>query len=78
MAEKFQFPSEGLVRLRAIIAPHGPIPVSKSSWWANVKSGRFPKPTYVLGPRTPCWRAQDIIALINRDYTGDVRAGGAR
>jgi hypothetical protein len=27
-----QFPKSGLVRLRAILAPAGPIPVSKSTW----------------------------------------------
>jgi predicted DNA-binding transcriptional regulator AlpA len=53
----------GLLRLSSIIAPHGPIPVGKSTWWAGVKSGRFPKPVK-LGPRTTAWRAEDIHALI--------------
>jgi predicted DNA-binding transcriptional regulator AlpA len=52
-----------LVRLRAIIAPVGPIPVSKSTWWAGVKSGRFPTPVKI-GPRITAWRAEDIHALI--------------
>jgi hypothetical protein len=37
-------PEMGFVRLPAILAPHGPIPVSKSTWWQGVKDGRFPKP----------------------------------
>jgi predicted DNA-binding transcriptional regulator AlpA len=41
------------------------VPVSPSSWWAGVKSGRFPQ-SVKLGPRTTCWRASDIIALIER------------
>lgn len=59
-----KFPHEGLVRLRAILAPNGPIPTSRANWWLGVKSGRFPKPTYALGPRSPAWRAEDIRSLI--------------
>jgi prophage regulatory protein len=40
------------------------IPVSKSSWWAGVKSGRYPKPIK-LGPRTTAWRVDDIRRLID-------------
>lgn len=39
------------------------IPVSKSSWWAGVKSGRYPA-AVKLGERTTCWRVEDIRALI--------------
>ncbi|WP_284694748.1 AlpA family phage regulatory protein [Geomonas sp. Red32] len=38
------------------------IPISKSSWWAGVAAGRFPKPVK-LGPRTTVWRSEDILAL---------------
>lgn len=61
-------PEAGLVRLSQIvgnkkkgIAPI--IPVSKSSWWAGVKSGRYPG-AVKLGERTTCWRVEDIRALI--------------
>lgn len=56
------FPESGLVRLSAILAPDGPIPVSKSTWWAGVRTGHFPQPLK-LGPRTTVWRAEDIRAL---------------
>lgn len=56
------FPKTGLVRLSAILAPSGPIPVSKSTWWAGVRSGRFPKPLK-LGPRTTVWKVEDVRAL---------------
>ena len=56
-------PETGFVRLVSIVAPNGPIPVSKSTWWAGVKSGRYPKPVK-LGPRITAWRAEDIRALI--------------
>lgn len=56
-------PETGFLRLRSILAPAGPIPVSKSTWWAGVKDGRFPKPVK-LGSRITVWRAEDIRALI--------------
>ena len=57
-----EFPKTGLVRLKQILAPASPIPVSKSTWWSGVKEGRFPKPLK-LGPRTTVWRVDDIRAL---------------
>lgn len=63
------FPATGLVRLSAILAPHGPIPVSKSTWWQGVKDGRFPKPLK-LGPRTTVWKAEDIRALFEVPKNG--------
>jgi prophage regulatory protein len=56
------FPQSGFVRLSMILAPAGPIPVSKSTWWQGVKDGRFPKPQK-LGPRTTVWKVEDIRAL---------------
>lgn len=58
-------PPGGFVRLNRIIAPNGLIPVSKSTWWAGVKSGRYPKPVK-LGPRVTAWRVEDIRSLITR------------
>jgi len=57
-----EFPAAGFVRLAQILAPRGPIPVSKSTWWQGVKDGRFPKPQK-LGPRTTVWKVEDIRAL---------------
>ena len=53
-------PSDGYVRLPQVLAV---FPVSKSSWWAGCKSGRYPIPVK-LGPRTTAWRVSDIRALI--------------
>ena len=63
------FPETGFVRLSHILAPKGPIPVSKSTWWQGVKDGRFPKPQK-LGPRTTVWKAQDIRSLFEGDADG--------
>lgn len=64
-------PVTGFLRLDQIIGnpkanpPVPPIiPVSKSSWWAGVKSGRYPRPVK-LGPRTTAWRVEAILALID-------------
>ncbi len=65
MANNPDFPETGFVRLASILAPRGPIPVSKSTWWAGVKSGRFPKPLK-LGKRITVGRAADILKLIEQ------------
>ena len=69
----FQLPETGFLRLSQIVGnskakpPINPIyPVSKSTWWAGVKSGRFPKPVK-LGPRITAWRVEDIRDLIQQD-----------
>lgn len=62
MSDNPAFPQTGLVRLSQILAPRGPIPVSKSTWWQGVKDGRFPQPQK-LGPRTTVWRAEDVRVL---------------
>jgi predicted DNA-binding transcriptional regulator AlpA len=62
---RYSLPKTGLLRLSSIIAPAGPVPVSKSTWWAGVKSGRYPKPVK-LGPRITAWRAEEIYTLIER------------
>lgn len=65
MTNTSNLPTTGFLRLRSIIAPHGPIPVGRSTWWQGVRDGRFPAPVK-LGPKTTAWRAEDIRALIER------------
>lgn len=67
-----QLPETGFLRLPQILgnpAANPPIPpvipVSKSSWWAGIQKGRYPKPVK-LGPRTTAWRVEDIRALIEQ------------
>lgn len=67
-------PATGFLRLWQIIGdpkanPPTPalIPVSKSTFWAGVKTGRFPKPVKNLGPRIAAWRVEDISACIAED-----------
>jgi predicted DNA-binding transcriptional regulator AlpA len=56
------------LRLREILGDEDTpsvIPVSKSAWWAGVKTGRYPKPIK-LSPRVTVWRASEIYALVQR------------
>lgn len=62
MVDNVHLPKTGFLRLPEVLAL---IPVSKSTWWAGIKDGRFPAPVK-LGPRTTAWRAEDIRALIAR------------
>jgi len=67
-------PETGYLRLMQIVgrpatdsAPAilGIIPVSRSTWWAGVRSGRYPQPTRALGDRITAWHVDDIRALID-------------
>jgi prophage regulatory protein len=55
----------GYVRLADILAPVGPLPISKSTWWAGVKDGRYPA-AVKLGRRITAWKVEDILALMER------------
>ncbi len=55
-------PQTGFVRLPQILAV---IPIGKSTWWAGIKSGKYPKPIK-LGENTTAWKAEDIHDLIKR------------
>jgi predicted DNA-binding transcriptional regulator AlpA len=55
-----QLPETGFLRLKQILEL---VPVSKSTWWLGVKTGRFPR-QIKIGPNTSCWRVEDIRALI--------------
>lgn len=65
----------GLYRLKSIVRSKGGPPplidVSASTWWAGVKTGRFPKPVR-LGERMTCWRGSDLLAFVER--LGEVQA----
>ena len=63
MPNSINYNSKRLLRIQEIIAPKGPIPVGKSTWWEGVKSGRFPQPIK-LGPRITVWREEDIDVLL--------------
>ena len=61
---------DGFLRLKQIVGTKTTpaiIPISKSSWWAGVKEGRFPQPIK-LGKRTTVWKMSDIRLLIENKF----------
>jgi len=59
--KNYQLPNTGFIRLPDVL-DH--FPVSKSTWWAGVKDGRFPTPIKISANIT-AWRAEDVHALID-------------
>lgn len=53
-------PATGFLRLPEVLKLY---PVSRSTWWAGVRAGRYPQPVKI-GERCTAWRAEDIRALI--------------
>lgn len=51
--------NEKLLRLPQVLER---IPVSKSTFWAGIKKGKFPKPVK-LTERTSAWRETEIDAI---------------
>jgi prophage regulatory protein len=69
-----RLPETGFVRLNQILGnprakpPVLPIiPMGRTAWWDGVRAGRLPPPIK-LGPRTTCWRVEDIRNLIANGY----------
>jgi prophage regulatory protein len=54
-------PIDALMRLPAVLAV---VPVSRATWYAGVRSGRYPAPVR-LGERAVAWRRSDIARLID-------------
>ena len=54
--------ADRLIRLREVLQR---IPISKSTWWEGVRSGRYPQPVK-LGSRVTCWRLADILEIVER------------
>ncbi len=51
-----------LIRLPAVLARY---PVGKSTWWAGVKSGKYPAPVKLRGVKCTAWKSEDIDRLIS-------------
>lgn len=60
--QNITLPKIGFVRLSMILKV---FPVSKSTWWAGVKDGKYPKPVK-LSPKITAWKAEDIHNLISQ------------
>lgn len=67
----YVLPETGFLRLRQIVGDAkanppivGVFPISRSSWYAGIMAGIYPKPVK-LGPRIAAWRVEDIRALLD-------------
>lgn len=60
--QNIEFSETGFLRLPEVLRL---IPVSKSTWWAGVKSGRYPA-SVKLGERITAWKAEDIREYIRK------------
>jgi len=68
-SKPLDFPYTGYVRVKQIVSPLGPLPISRSGFWAGVKCGRFPKPRKISS-RVTVWRAEDIRDLLTKIDSG--------
>lgn len=65
---------DGFLRLAQIIGDRKRgiqpiVPVSKSTWWAGIQTGRFPKGVK-LGSRLTVWRKSDIRQWLEQIHEG--------
>lgn len=61
---------DSLLRLPEVLAL---VPVSRATWYAGVKKGRYPQPVS-LGPRCVAWKASEIQLLVSRGVPGVLQA----
>ena len=54
--------SHRLIRLDEVLEL---LPISKSTWWDGVRTGKYPTPVK-LGDRITCWRLEDILELVDK------------
>ncbi|MDP3332132.1 MAG: AlpA family transcriptional regulator [Methylococcaceae bacterium] len=64
-----QIPSTGFLTQRQILGDKkrnipGIIPVGPTTWWAGIKSGRYPQGVKISARRT-AWPVESIQALVN-------------
>lgn len=60
MLTKEKLPATGFLRLPEVLKL---FPVGRSTWWAGIASGRFPKP-HRIAARVTAWRVEDIVELL--------------
>lgn len=56
--------NDRLIRLKEVLKI---LPLSKATWYAGIKSQRFPGPIK-LGPRLVAWRYKDIRKLVDEGW----------
>lgn len=56
-------PSVGFIRLPQLLAL---LPISKSTFWAGLKSGRYPLTPVKLSARCTAFKVEEVKALLER------------
>jgi prophage regulatory protein len=59
--------TDALLRLEDVLRI---LQISKSTWWAGIRNGCFPKPVK-LGERMSRWRRSEIMALVQSGVAQD-------
>lgn len=62
-------PQTGFVKIQFIVGDAkkgiiGIYPVSRSSWYEGIKSGKYPQPVHLGGGRSVAWKVEDLRALL--------------
>ena len=65
----YELPSSGFVRLSDFVGKGKMIPVSRSTWYSWIRTGKAIKPTQ-LGPRVAVYPVQAVADFIS-EYTAD-------
>lgn len=68
------FPRDGYVRLNLIVAPHGPLPIGKSTLWEWVAKGQFPAPVK-LSTRVTAWSAASVRQFLANPQNWEAHNG---
>lgn len=59
-----QLPDSSMLAADEVLAL---VRIARSTWYAGIKSGRYPEPTYI-GPASPRWRMGTIRELAAGTY----------
>ena len=62
--QQIDLPPSGYVRMRALIAPGGPIPASRSTLYSWIQAGIFPAPVAIGPGRIKGFRVEDVRAFL--------------
>lgn len=65
-----QLPTTGFLRINEVL---NFVPIGKSTLWAWVRQGRFPKPVK-LSQTITAWKAEDIRAYLENPAGGPLNA----
>ena len=72
MTNILDLPDDSLVRLKAIIGPGNPVPISRSTWFAWRKANKAPA-AVMLSPKVAAYRVGDVKELVRGENANTSR-----